>query len=284
MVHLKRLYIIIIIFSGVIDNLNSEAFTASIPKRQRCSSPIHSSEPPLSPYNSFELPLSLFNLSQRVISPNSSEPPLSPSNSFNSSPDSPPPLSPSNSSEPPLSPLNSSRTPLSPFHSSLPLLSPSNSSPSHRDSIFQQPLYVGAPISTQGSWEAIMEYSIENNLTYSATEKLLKLINNYCITPNNLLISLYRLKSHYEEGYHHLTRKEFCSCCNDELYRQQQCTKRWCKQSRSEVCQYLVLDFEDDLKQMYEGKIKHVYNRFILLVDSFLVHWHKLLYDIPMAK
>ena len=225
---------------------------------------------PLSPSNSLQLlsePLSPSNyspLNSLPSSPSNSLPssppnslPSSPSNSLPSSPPNSLPSSPSNSL--PSSPSNS--LPSSPPNSlpssspnSLPL-SPSNlfSSLNQTEHFFQQPLYPGASLTTDDSWHAIMQFSVENTLPYRCIEKLLDLLRIHCPAPNNLPSSFYKLKKHYDNQYHSFTRKQFCSLCNSEVPLGEHCSRRQCRQMKAELCQNYTLNFDDSLRQICEG-------------------------------
>ena len=127
--------------------------------------------------------------------------------------------------------------------------------PSISDKDFQQQLYSSAPISTHDSWHAIMKFVIENSLTYRSTEQLLELLNTHCPQPNNLPSSLFILKNRFYQESQHITKIFFCSNCNKEVPLQQKCNERECRHKNVEVCQYFILDFEEDLQKMYEGKM-----------------------------
>ena len=104
-----------------------------------------------------------------------------------------------------------------------------------------------------------MEFSMENNLTYTGVEKLLQLLNFHCPTPNNLPSSFYKLKKHYQRGCQNFTRHQYCSECDEESLLHQECSKRECRQKKAELCQYLNVNFEDDLQKMIEGKSEFVF-------------------------
>ncbi len=100
--------------------------------------------------------------------------------------------------------------------------------------LFDQKVYAGAAITTQQSWNAIMEYAITNNLSYSGIESLLDLMKLHCSIINNLPSSLYKLKKFYEDQHSHFTRQQYCSGCDEEVQLREVCTKRVCKQKKEE--------------------------------------------------
>ena len=144
--------------------------------------------------------------------------------------------------------------------------------PSISDKDFQQPLYSSAPISTHDSWHAIMKFAIENSLTYRSTEQLLELLNTHCPQPNNLPSSLFILKNRFYQESQHITKMFFCSNCNKEVPPQQQCSERECRHKNVEVCQYFILDFEEDLQKMYEGKMSTLLRIHSYVCTLFLMY------------
>ncbi len=85
-----------------------------------------------------------------------------------------------------------------------------------------------------------MEFSINNNLTYSAIENLLDLLKFHSLTPNNLPPSLYKLKKRYHDVNDNGIRQQFCSGCYNEIILREVCTRRSCQQNKAELCQLLT--------------------------------------------
>ena len=120
-----------------------------------------------------------------------------------------------------------------------------------QDSSFDEPLYNNAPLSKKESWESIMAFSVENNLTYTATDRLIELLHNHCPMENKLPPSRQKLRKYFLED--NVISKSFCSMCCSEVPLKSKCKRRACRQQKAEFCQLLILDFKEELKRMYEG-------------------------------
>ena len=115
-------------------------------------------------------------------------------------------------------------------------------------------LYSNAPLTTNESWNAIMEFWILNSLSYKAVESLLQLLKLHCPSPNNLPGSFYKLKKYFQKKQQEVSRKQYCSRCDKEVpVENDSCDNRECKMCKAELSQLYVLDFERSLTQMCEG-------------------------------
>ncbi len=116
-------------------------------------------------------------------------------------------------------------------------------------------LYCGAPITTSKSWNAIMEFTIETSLTYRAVEKFIELLQLHCPKPNHLPNSFYKLKTFYEKQQQRITRKQYCSRCDNGVpLGNGKCIRRECQKSMAELSHLYVTDFEESLVQICEGR------------------------------
>ncbi len=113
-----------------------------------------------------------------------------------------------------------------------------------------EPLFPGAPLTTEASWCAIMQFAISHKLTYTALSELADLIKAHCPSPNNCPSSVYKLKKHFSyltEGCNHY---RFCSACLT-MIEGKTCA---CRSKKAEQCQLSTLPFEKHLKWIYSGK------------------------------
>ena len=123
-----------------------------------------------------------------------------------------------------------------------------------------QPLYNGAPLTTEESVYATYQYAIRNKLSYQATAQLLDLIGVHLPSPNSYPSSFYALKRHVSRMTT-LALKKFCSTCLAEVPKEHKhCCQRECKVKHSSLCYYAVLPFQEHLESIFAG--------IILLVSS----------------
>ncbi len=116
------------------------------------------------------------------------------------------------------------------------------------------PLYPGATISCRESWSSIYKFSVTNRLSDSATQNLLKLISSHCPTPNLCPQTVYKLKK--QVGPLDCIRSQYCSLCMNEVPPdEKKCGS--CKGQSSHVCYYVLMPFEEHLKEIFSGK--HIY-------------------------
>ncbi len=118
---------------------------------------------------------------------------------------------------------------------------------------FGSPLYAGAPISTDASWCAIMQYAVSNKLTYKATTDLLDLMKIHCPSPNNLPTSFYKLKKHFSTLNSGCTYYNFCASCLEEVPGKK-CSSRQCQRMNAEICSLVLLPFDHCLREIFHGK------------------------------
>jgi len=118
-------------------------------------------------------------------------------------------------------------------------------------SLLQNPLYDGAPLSTEESMYTTYLYAIKNKLSYQATNQLLDLMRIHFPSPNFYPQSFHTLKKHLA-GKTTLKMRQFCSGCLDEIpQKQKHCGKRACKHSGLSF--YAILPFEEHLGNIFSG-------------------------------
>lgn len=114
------------------------------------------------------------------------------------------------------------------------------------------PLYTGAPLSNEASWLSIYHYAVSNQLTDRATRQLLDLVRIHCPSPNSCPPSLYKLKKQYHVGF--IESSQFCSGCMSEVPKDhKRCLKRECRMTKSQLCYFSVLPFEQHLQEIFTG-------------------------------
>lgn len=114
-----------------------------------------------------------------------------------------------------------------------------------------QPLYNGAPLTTEESVYATYQYAIRNKLSYQATSQLLDLIGVHLPSPNSYPSSFYALKK-YVSRMTTLALNKFCSTCLAEVPKEHKhCCKSECK--HSSLCYYTVLPFQEHLESIFAG-------------------------------
>lgn len=75
----------------------------------------------------------------------------------------------------------------------------------------RKPFYSGGDISLGGAVCAIMEFCVNNKLTYNAISDLLKLLHLLCLSPNKLPNSVYQLKKMFSNF--NSTPYDHCKVC-----------------------------------------------------------------------
>ena len=114
------------------------------------------------------------------------------------------------------------------------------------------PLYPGAPLTTQASWLSIYRFCLANKLTDVATKQLLDLVSIHCPKPNLSPKSLYLLKNML--GCMETVNTYYCSTCYGEVEDAMKgCLKHECKTASTQVCYFTLLSFESRLKSIVEG-------------------------------
>ena len=131
-------------------------------------------------------------------------------------------------------------------------------------------LFPGSPISKDEGWYLIMSYGIQNHLSYKAIINLLELLNKLCPAPNDLPPSFYVLKQHYHHLHGNYFSKKFCSVCESEVAsKATRCINNHCHQKKAELCQYIGLSCEQNIKEIYEGNLH--YNHTTTVNNPFLI-------------
>jgi len=97
------------------------------------------------------------------------------------------------------------------FHFSSPA-SPDNTADYDADSVFSL-FYSGSSMTLCGAVSAIMNFCTSAKLPYVAIEKLLKLDDLLCPSPNSLPKSVYFLKKFFERFKFEYSQNEYCSEC-----------------------------------------------------------------------
>lgn len=80
------------------------------------------------------------------------------------------------------------------------------------DSIFN-PLYSGSSVSLCGAVSAIMNFCTSAKLPYTDIERLLKLLDLLCLSPNYLPKSVFLLKKFFKRYKFEFSQSEYCSEC-----------------------------------------------------------------------
>lgn len=123
-----------------------------------------------------------------------------------------------------------------------------------------QPLYAGAPLSTEESLLTTYLYAIRNKLSYEAIAQLIKLIELHILSPKSFPRNVYTLKQHLSDMatqkipkfYGHSENYSFCSFCFEEVPNDcKQCSTRTYKQIA--LSYYAILPIEDHLKEIFRG-------------------------------
>ena len=89
----------------------------------------------------------------------------------------------------------------------------------HHDNFFSQtdsmfsPLYNGSSVTLCGAVSAIMNFCTSAKLSYVAIEKLLKLLDLLCPSPNCLPRSVYLLKKFFKRFKFEYSLNEYCAEC-----------------------------------------------------------------------
>eukprot|EP00731_Ephydatia_muelleri_P033287 Em0027g35a len=121
------------------------------------------------------------------------------------------------------------------------------------------PLYPGAPLTTQASWLSIYRFCLANKLTDVATKQLLDLVSIHCPKPNLSPKSLYLLKNMF--GCMETVNTYYCSTCYGEIEDAMKgCLKHECKTASTQVCYFTLLSFESRLKSIVEENWSTIHN------------------------
>ena len=130
----------------------------------------------------------------------------------------------------------------------------------HRHYSFSIDLHIGgelhkdSQISADASWCFIMEFALSNHLTYKSISSLIDLIEIHCPKPNKCPSSLYKLKSYFSALLKDPEKFTFCCNCWNSVQSGSKCNSRVCKKANASVCYFVLLPFDDDLKNSYTGK------------------------------
>ena len=90
--------------------------------------------------------------------------------------------------------------------------SPDKTAQFDNDSIFS-PFYSGSSVTLCGAVSAIMNFCTSAKLSYVAIEKLLKLLDLLCPSPNSLPKSVHFLKKFFKRFKFEYSQNEYCSEC-----------------------------------------------------------------------
>ncbi len=136
-----------------------------------------------------------------------------------------------------------------------------------RDTL-SEPIYSGAQLTLGLSLILIMSFAINHNLTDSAVQDLLQLINLHCLTPNLCVTTLYMLKKHFSSTQFSSTRHYYCRFCKTTINNfDLVCPNTACGRSAGTKPSYfLELSIADQLRNMFKrpkffGKLQHRFSR-----------------------
>ena len=72
-------------------------------------------------------------------------------------------------------------------------------------------------MSTEATWQAIIDFQVSHKLTYLALNDLLVLVRSLCPAPNNCPRSTYLLKKNFEYVTNGCQQYIFCASCEQEI-------------------------------------------------------------------
>lgn len=144
------------------------------------------------------------------------------------------------------------------------------------------PLYPGAPICCNESWTSIYKFSISHQLTDSATQELLSLINSHCPMPNSCPQTVYMLKKRMQPIQ--CTHHQYCSFCMESVPLQEKCCGN-CVDKKSQLCYFTIMPFKEQLKEIFSGVcacncILHFYTLMYLLLQRIGTKYNILSQDM----
>lgn len=132
------------------------------------------------------------------------------------------------------------------------------------------PVFENSRVSVAAAWHGVMDFAIHNHLSYSALDELLKLLTFISPDPNHLPMSLHRLKRQYSSN--NLNGTKFCSECLQVVPpTQNNCASRLCKEMKAEVCWFIHVPIENQIKILFEGE-ESVFCMSISLYTFFSFH------------